>query len=129
MLIAIYATLQLVLSGPSFGLPYEQVVKELRNTVKMSIPDRDRTKDLLTLVDQMENGVKEYNKQVNESAKAISGLISKYEAEPEELQAALDQLDDIRMTAQGKLVKLRFGMKESMSRDEWSAVFESGGKG
>ncbi len=128
MLIAIYATLQLVLSGPSFGLPYEQVVKELRNTVKMSIPDRDRTKDLLTLVDQMADGVKEHNEQVNESAKALSELISKYEAEPEELQAALDHLDDIRMTTQGKLVELRFGMRESMSRDEWGAVFEREGE-
>ncbi len=128
MLIAIVGTLFLVLSGPSFGIPYEQAIKEMRDAVKISVVDRDRTKDLLDLVDQMEDGVKEYNEQVNESAEALSELISKYEAKPEELQASLDQLDDIRMKAQRNLVKLRFGMKESLSRDEWGAVFDGGGK-
>ena len=128
MLIAIVSTLFLILSGPSFGIPYEQVIKEMRDALKISIADHDRTKRLLAIVDEMEDGVKEHNKQVNESAKALSRLISKYEAKPEELQAALDQLDDSRMKAQRNLVKLRFGMKGSMSRDEWSAVFERGGK-
>jgi septal ring factor EnvC (AmiA/AmiB activator) len=122
MLIALIASL--IISFLSPGISGELFIKETRKSVKQSIADSGRKKELSSHVDKMEKELKSFNKQLKKSGKSLSKLNKNYDSNLEDFETALDKLNEKRIISQERIVEIRFMMKDHMSLDEWKAVFK-----
>ena len=121
MLIALIVSL--FLSLYSSDLPGMEFIEKVSDLIRETVSEPQRSEEILSLVDDMEKELKDFNKQLKKSSKTLTKLNRNHNSRREDLENVLDELNDRRINSQEKLLEIRFEMKERMSREEWRAVF------
>jgi len=100
-----------------------EFIEKVSDLIRETVSEPHRSEEILSLVNDMEKELKDFNKQLKKSSKTLAKLNRNHNSRREDLENVLDELNDRRINSQEKLLEIRFEMKERMSREEWQAVF------
>jgi hypothetical protein len=105
-------------------LPGQAFVDNIRSFAKQNISERDRKKEILSLVDDMEDALEDFSEQLKDSGKSMVKLNRDRSSTRQGFKEVLDDLNESRMSTQEKILDLRFKMKDRMTREEWQTAFK-----
>ena len=123
MLIAILLGIFLSTGSSTGSMIGQNFIDDLSAKVENNIIVSDQKKELLSLVDDMEDEIKKFSNQLKGSSKAIKRLNKDYDATREDFETILHELNTNRAGTQEKIMKIRFKMKNRLTREEWKKVF------
>lgn len=123
MLIALITSF--IISLFSADMTGREFIESLEKQIKIAISEKEHKKELTTLVDAMEREMKTFHKKLNMSGKELSKLNKNYTSTREDFENVLNELNETRMVTQQNVLKIRFKLKESMTKEEWKMVFDS----
>ena len=113
------------LSAGSGSIPGQNFIDSLNSHLKKNMAASDQKKEILTLVDDMENELKDFSKKLKSSGKIIEELNRDHAANREDFEKVLDELNASRAMTQQNILEIRFKIKERMTREKWEEIFSS----
>jgi len=105
-------------------LPGQAFIDSISSFAKENISERARKKEILSFVDNMEDALEDFSEQLKDSGKSMVKLNRDQSSTRQAFEEALDELNESRISAQKKILDLRFKMKDRMTREEWLATFK-----
>jgi len=121
MVIATLAALFLIFGGSK--MPFSQPLDVTTKQVKAFVQDEARRDRALAILKQMEEVGKENQKERKAFEKTLDKLGARRGATMEEFQAANAAFEPQETSAVEKSFALRFQLKDTLTREEWSKVF------
>ena len=118
----ILAILILMGGGGMFG---ELMADYVEDPIEATILEEDRRELALDAHDELEDAIKEFNKQTSKDIKQLNELVENYESTPEAFnQLFTDAFARRKQEVEG-LWKLRSAMLAHIKSDEWQAIINS----
>ena len=105
------------------SMPGQAFVDNISSFAKQNISERDRKKEILSLVDDMEGALEDFSEQLKDSGKRMVKLNRDHSSTRQVFEEVLDELNEGRISTQEKILDLRFKMKDRMTREEWQMAF------
>lgn len=102
----------------------QRFIDALSVKVKDNITVSEQKKELLSLVDDMEDEIEKFSRQLRGSSEAIRRLNKNHGATHEEFETVLGELNSGRERTQEKIITIRFKMKNRLTREEWKKIFK-----
>ena len=99
--------------------------KETRAAIQEVVVDTERQKEALAAIKRVEDARKKPNKGAEKARKDLGRLEADLSAEAEEIRAAYDVILEFRAEVGQAYTDTIFDMRESMTEEEWQAVFGS----
>ena len=99
-------------------------VKQIGKRVEAEVTDAARVEAATQTLAELKAEVKGFEKIFAKSGKELSGLYKDHGAGADRMLAALDSLNTEWEASQQRAIDLRFDLKESLTEEEWAAVFE-----
>jgi uncharacterized protein YdgA (DUF945 family) len=124
MLAALLLVALLVAGGGGDAASWQQFIDQQNASVEDVIKERDRRKEILSFVDEMETELKRFSEQQEQLSGAILKLNRDYGATRSNFEKTLDDMNDNRAMTQQTILEARFKMKSKMSREEWEVIFK-----
>ena len=103
------------------GATFEHVIEQ----VKTHVADKQRAKQVIAFVEDAEQSVKDYQKQVQDIGEKVAALNRKYDTPEVEFDSVWAEALQYYDAVSGQLLDARFQMKSRMTRSEWAAVFKA----
>ncbi|HEU4505487.1 MAG TPA: hypothetical protein VFR79_11675 [Nitrospira sp.] len=97
---------------------------ETRAKVKKAIQTPARADRVVAQIDDLERETKTLSQAMNGQLESLMTLVAKPESTRQEFDQTFDQLDLLWRQRQRKTLEGRFTIKEMLSREEWTAVFQ-----
>jgi hypothetical protein len=126
MLAALLVAFLLGGGGASGAILTPGTVKEIGKQVEAQVSDTARAEAAAETLAELKVEVKGFEKTFAKSGKALTKLYKDHTADAAQMQAELDQLNVSWEESQRRALDLRFALKESLTEEEWAAVFGSG---
>ncbi len=97
----------------------ERAQEEVSTLVESTLKDPAKAEQAKGIMGQIVAEVKHSRQQNRESHQQLYDLNVDYDAEPEEFLKMIDARNAQRMQTASKILRLRFDLKELMTREEW----------
>ena len=120
MLVATIAVFLLMFGG---GDSLENYLLNIKKPVKAAVEDRTTVKEVLHLSKALKKQLKAQNKEITKLRENFLDLHTQYETKPTDIEAYIDSLMIVRERGQKHILDARSAMKNLMTREEWTAVF------
>ncbi len=124
MLIALLAVFFFSGGGIGGSILTPAAVKEIGKQIEAVVTDRARAELASQTLAELKAEIKGFEKIFAKSGKELSGLYKDHGAGADQMLAVLDSLNADWEASQRRAVELRFELKESLTGEEWAAVFE-----
>jgi len=98
-------------------------VKQLSSRTELVIEDQGRAEAAQQTLAKLRKEVKAFEKVFSESGKQLSISYKEHAADADQALAVLEDLNSAWKYSQQRALDLRFELKESMTEEEWSALF------
>lgn len=108
-------------------LPGQALIDNISSFAKENISERDRKKEILSFVDNMEDALEDFSEQLKDSGKSMVKLNRDQSSTHQAFQEVLVELNESRISTQEKILGLRFKIKDRMTREEWQMAFTQRG--
>ena len=118
----ILAILILMGGGGMFG---ELMADYVEDPIKATILEEDRRELALDAHDELEDAIKEFNKQTSKDIKQLNELVENYESTPEAFNQLFADAFARRKQEVEELWKQRSAMLTHIKPDEWQAIINS----
>ena len=118
----ILAILILMGGGGMFG---ELMADYVEDPIKATILEEDRRQLALDAHDELEDAIKEFNKQTSKDIKQLNELVEHYESTPEAFNQLFTDAFARRKQEVEDLWKLRSEMLAHIKSDEWQTIISS----
>ena len=93
--------------------------------IEVAVTDEERKDTALELVDSMLDRSKDHNKALDGMREQLGDLVESYDVTEAELDALWDDYFDLDAQYTKEIIEMRFSLKDSLSREEWGAVFSA----
>ena len=123
MLIALLAAFLLGGGGASGAILTPSSVKAIGKSIEATVHDAERLEAASMAVKGLRAEVKAFDKTFTKSGKALTKLYKDHGATRERMQVVLDDLNKEWSAAQVRAIDLRFELRESLTVEEWQAIF------
>jgi hypothetical protein len=117
MIIAAIAALFLGIGGGGLS------IDDFKDNVKNTISDKERVEQINEVFDEMEDLMKAYVEELESVGQQIGDLNKDYDAPDSRLEDLLANGIKSGNVSRGKLLDLRFKMRDLMTEEEWKGVF------
>lgn len=124
MLIALLAVFFLGGGGIGGSVLTPAAVKEIGKQIEAEVTDAARVEAAALTLAELKAEIKGFEKIFAKSGKELNGLYKDHGAGADRMLAALDSLNTHWEASQQRAIDLRFDLKESLTEEEWAAVFE-----
>ncbi|MDH3743654.1 MAG: hypothetical protein OES47_00970 [Acidobacteriota bacterium] len=124
MLIALLAAFLLGGGGASGAILTPGTVKEIGKQVEAQVSDTARAEAAAETLAKLKVEVKGFEKTFAKSGKGLTKLYKDHGADGDRMQGVLAELNASWEASQQRAIDLRFELKESLTEEEWAAVFE-----
>lgn len=98
-------------------------LKQLSARTESVIKDQGREKAAQQTLNNLQMEVKAFEKVFSKSGKQLSKFYEAHDTDGEQLSVILDNLNSDWKSSQQRTLDMRFELKESMTEEEWSALF------
>lgn len=112
--------------GLAGGIVTIETVKQVGKQVEATVSDSVRSDAAAETLADLKAELKGFEKSFARSGKALTGLYKDHGADSAMILSALDELNSDWEAAQQRALELRFELKESLTEEEWAAVFGDG---
>jgi 16S rRNA C1402 N4-methylase RsmH len=123
MLIALLAAFLLGGGGASGAILTPSSAKAIGKSIEATVQDGERLEAASVTVKDLRAEVKAFDKTFAKSGKALAKLYKNHGATAEQMKGVLDDLNGEWSTAQARAIELRFELKDSLTAEEWQAIF------
>ena len=124
MLVAALAAFLLFFGG---GDSLENYLLDIKKPVKAAVENKTTAKEVLHLSKALKKQLKAENKEISRLRENFLNLHKQYDTQPDDVEAYIDSLMIVRERGQKHILDTRFAMKKRLTREEWTAIFESKG--
>ena len=124
MLVALLMAYFLGGGGTSGAILTEANVKQLAKSVESTVSEPARADAALGHVAELKKTVKGFEGRFGKSAKDLSKLYKDHSAGSKAMLSVIEDLNADWAAAQERAIDLRFELKESLTQEEWSALFD-----
>jgi len=100
-------------------------VKQLSEHAEMIIEDPERSEAAQQTLHELRKETKSFQKLFGRSGKQLTKSYKNHEADRDEAVETLTDLNAGWEAAQQRALELRFELKESMTEEEWSELFDA----
>jgi hypothetical protein len=125
MLVALMMAFLLGGGGAGGAILTSETVKQLGKEIQTEVSDPLQAEAAAGTLAELKSEIKGFEKTFAKSGKQLTKLYKDHAAGADEMQAALDELNTSWKASQDKAIDLRFELKESLTEEEWAAVFGS----
>lgn len=101
-------------------------VDDLRERVAIVIEDETRRQAAAQKLKELKKDVRAFEKAFAKSGKKLNKLYKDHEGDREEALAILDDLNSDWAAGQERALDARFGLRNELTKEEWSALFGNG---
>ena len=119
MLVAI-ATLIMMFGG---GGSLENYLLDIKKPVKAAVESKATVKEVLHLSKALKKQLKAQNKEITKLRENFLDLHTQYDTNLADIEAYVDSMMTVRERGQKHILDARSAMKNLMTREEWTAVF------
>jgi hypothetical protein len=98
-------------------------VKQLSEEAELLIQEPDRSEVVQQTLKELRKEVKAFNKMFGKSGKQLTKSYKDHEAQRDQELAILDDLNSSWGASQKRAVDLRFELRDSLTEEEWGALF------
>lgn len=123
MLVALLMAFLLGGGGGAGAILTADNVKQISKQVEVAVTDSARSEAAAQTLAELKVEMKTFEKSFAKSGKELTKLYKDHASDGAEMVAVLDGLNDNWEAAQRRAIELRFELKDSLSREEWAAVF------
>jgi hypothetical protein len=113
-------------AGVMGGILTPATVKQITKQVGTVVTDSARSEAAAQTLAELKAELKEFEKKFAKSGKELTGLYKDHGATGARMLVVLDELNTGWAASQERALDLRFGLKESLTEEEWAAVFGDG---
>ncbi len=106
--------------GKQYALTQAQ--GEIKALIARTVKDPGRAQEIEQVMEAITQEVGQVGVQQRKGHQALYTLNENYHATPEEFLKVLDEMNSRRLKSGGKILSLRFKMKEKMSEQEWQEL-------
>lgn len=110
-------------SGVAGAILTPQAVQQISKQVKTVVAEEARAEAATETLAELKGAVKAFDKDFKRSGKELTRLYKDHDGEAERMTEVLDELNSSWAGAQKRAVELRFRLRESLTEEEWAAVF------
>lgn len=97
----------------------------LRENVVTTVPDTNRAKDLLVLINDLEEVVMESSAAAEPHRRKLLALNADYDASRQDFLAVRENMDNINQSATSEIVTMRVKMKSLLTPEEWQKIMKN----
>ena len=123
MIWALLAAFLLGGGGDSGSMLTSASVKQLGERTREVISDPARAEAAQQTLAELRKEVKAFQKRFSKSGKELNRSYKNHAADLNHAMAVLEELNSGWNTSQQRAIDLRFALRDSMTREEWSALF------
>ena len=123
MLAALLVAFLLGGGGVAGGILSTGTVKQIGKQVEAAVQDPARAATAAETLGALKAEIKGFEKSFARSGKDLGKLYKNHGADAEAMLAVLDDLNAGWEASQRRAIDLRFELKESLTAEEWAAVF------
>lgn len=123
MLVALLMAYLLGGGGTSGAILTTTSVKQIDKQIEAAVSDPARAEAAAATVADLKTEIKRFEKKFAKSGKQLTKLYKDHDADGNQMSAVLDELNAGWETSQKRAIDLRFDLKESLTEEEWAAVF------
>lgn len=123
MLIALLAAYLLGGGGAGGGILTPAAVKQIGDQIEVAVLEPARAGAAAQTLAELKDAIKGFDKRFAKSGKELSKLYKDHSADAEQMLAVLEPLNAGWEASQQRAIELRFELRESMTEEEWAAVF------
>ncbi len=124
MLIALLAVFFFGGGGIGGSILTPAAVKQIGKEIEAQVTDAVRVEAAAQTLAELKAEIKGFEKIFAKSGKELSALYKDHGAGADRMFAVLDSLSTDWEASQQRAIDLRFDLKESLTEEEWAAVFE-----
>jgi len=117
MIVAALAALFLGVGGSGLSMD------DLKDRVKQAISDQATVEQVDGVLTEMDNLMTAYEKELKSTGQQISEANKDYDAPDSKFKGIIADGIETGDASRGRLLDLRFQMKDLMTEEEWAAVF------
>ena len=114
-----------VIFGGGGGLFGELMSSYVEDPMEAAIVEEDRREMALDGLDELQDAIKDFNKQVSKDIKQFDKLVKNYESTPEEFDQMVSSVFDRRKQEVENFWQLRKDMLAHIEADEWQVIISS----
>ena len=123
MLAALLVAFLLSGGGVAGGILSTDAVKQVGKQVDKAVHDEARAAKAAETLGELKTEIKTFEKSFAKSGKELGKLYKDHGGNADAMQAVLDGLNTEWGTAQRRGIDLRFELRDSLTEEEWVAVF------
>jgi len=98
---------------------------EAADNVEVVVTDEERKDQVLEVIDSMLDRSKEHNKSLDEMREQLGDLTASHDVTVEQFDSFWSEYFDLDAQYTKDIIAARFSLTESLSREEWAAIFSS----
>jgi hypothetical protein len=106
-----------------FGGSLEQSLLNIKKPVKAAVENKQAVGQIVGLSKDLGKQLKVHNKEMTRSVESFFDLHVDYDATAGNFEHALDRIMAVREAGQKDILDTRQAMKELMTKEEWTEVF------
>ena len=124
----IWALLAWFLFGASVGsqdalMLSSEGADDLISSIETAVNDEGRGRSAVQTVEELKTDIAEFEQVFLDSGEQLNLLYAKHEDTSEEMSSILADLNSNWEVGQAKALDARFDLRDSLTEDEWQAVF------
>ncbi len=123
MLVALMMAFLLGGGGAGGAILTPGTVKQLDKEIQAEVNDPARAEAAAETLSELKGEIKGFEKTFAKSGKHLTKLYKDHSAGGDQMRSVLDELNAGWEASQGRAIDLRFALKESLTEEEWAAVF------
>ena len=123
MIWALLAAYLLSGGGVSGSMLTSATVKQLSKQTETVVVEPARAEAARQILAQQRKEVKAFEKLFAKSGSQLTKFYKDHTADADQAQAVLDDLNTSWATAQQRAIDLRFELRDTLTREEWAALF------
>lgn len=123
MIVATATVLILLFGG---GNTIENYLVDIKKPVKAAVEKKETVYTILGLSETLEKDLKTQNRELTKLSEAFLDHHIDYNSTMEEFEAVIEEMMAARQKAQEHILETRSRMKNAMTRQEWTQVFNLG---
>jgi len=100
-------------------------MNEAADNIEVVVTDAERQDQLLEVIDSMLDRSKEHNKTLDKMRKQLGELSASHDVVAEQFDTLWNEYFELDAQYAKEVIEARFSLKESLSREEWAAIFSS----
>jgi hypothetical protein len=99
------------------------LLDQAKEPIKATVTDSSRRGDLLDIIKAAEQSTRAFAGERKKIAKAYARLQKKAEVTDESLQGVLEQMHTATAGFQQAMIRHRFDLRDTMTREEWEQIY------